>query len=86
MIYLFSYLLELFDRAMPAGCEILKECHKGLDAIMSKEMAPALLARWQKYTLFNYINQAFARPKSNKRTLTGPFIVLYQSSIHQVIK
>lgn len=73
MIYLFSYLLELFDRAMPAGCEILKECHKGLDALCRRKVAPALLARWQKYTLFSYINQAFACNEPVKKDPCGSF-------------
>ena len=29
MIYLFSYLLEFFDRAMPAGCVSLKDLKQG---------------------------------------------------------
>ena len=59
MIYLFSYLLEFFDRAMPTGCESLKDFNKGLSTLYRRKVAPALLARWQKYTLFVYINQAF---------------------------
>jgi hypothetical protein len=67
---------------MPAGCEILKEYHKGLDALYRRKVAPALLARWQKYTLFTCINQAFAGTDYKNGVPKHPILKLI--SIHRL--